>query len=475
VKRESEGSVVPAKRVTTVEGRDPGSDKLFPAADETGIDVSLPDGATKLEELQEKLYAKAKAEPTFRFYTLYDKVYRADVLEEAYRRAKANRGSPGVDGQTFEQIEESGRERWLGKLREELAQETYRPEPVRRVMIPKVGGGERPLGIPTIKDRVAQTAAKLILEPIFEADFRDEAYGYRPGRSALDAVRVVHRELKKGHTQVLDADLSKYFDTIPHAELMTSVARRIADGRVLHLVKMWLKTPVQEKDEQGRLKLSGGAESKQGTPQGGVISPLLANIYINRLLKAFAQSDLGERRGAKIVNYADDFVVVSRKGANEVLERVKQWVPKLGLKLNEQKTCIRDARKESFKFLGYDFGPMVNHRTGKSYVGVRVSKKALISIREKVSEKLRPGRTEPWEEIRDELNRMLVGWANYFWYGSPVKAFGSVDTHVAERARNFLRRRHKKPRGTACFNYHEVHERYGLVDVRTLLRPHASG
>lgn len=436
--------------------------------------MSLPAGKTKLEELQDKLYAKAKAEPNFRFYTLYDKIYRWDVLEEAYRSARENRGAPGVDGQTFEQIDVMGKERWLKELQEELQQETYRPEPVKRVLIPKPGGGERPLGIPTIKDRVAQTAAKLILEPIFEADLREEAYGYRPGRGALDAVKEVHQELKKGRTQVVDADLSKYFDTIPHAELMKSVARRIADGKVLHLLKMWLKVPVQETDDQGRPKYSGGKRTQQGTPQGGVISPLLANIYINRLLKVFAQSDLGKKQGAKIVNYADDFVVLAVRGAEEVLERVRRWVQKMGLKLNEQKTCIRNAREETFKFLGYDFGPMVNPRMGgKRYIGATVAKKALERIREKVSEKLRRGRTEPWEEIRDQLNRMLRGWANYFWYGSPGTAFRQVDVHVAERARNFLRRRHKEPKRTARFNYREVHERYGLVEVRTLLRLHA--
>jgi RNA-directed DNA polymerase len=441
--------------------------------DETRIGVSLPDGKTKLEELQRKLYAKAKAEPHFRFYSLYDKIHRTDVLEEAYRKAKANRGSPGVDGQTFEQIEESGKEAWLLKLQDELREGTYRPQPVKRVMIPKAGGGERPLGIPTITDRVAQTAAKLILEPIFEADLRDEAFGYRPGRSAIDAVKVVQQELRDGKTQVLDADLSKYFDTIPHAELMTSVARRIADRKVLHLLKMWVKAPVQEKDGQGGTKLGGGSGTKQGTPQGGVISPLLANIYINRLLKAFANSDLGERLGARIVNYADDFVVLSRKGADEVLERVRRWVPKLGLKLNEQKTCIRNARKESFKFLGYDFGPLMSRRTGKQYLGATVSRKAMEKIREKVSEKLSSGRAEPWEEIRDELNQMLAGWANYFWFGTPRPAFHSLDTHITERVRNFLRRRHKEPKGTARFTYREVHGKYGVVSVEALLRTHA--
>lgn len=435
--------------------------------------MGLPDGLTKLEELQRKLYAKAKAEPQFRFYTLYDKIYRVDVLKEAYRQARANRGSPGVDGQTFEMIEKEGEEQWLGKLQDELRTETYQPQPVRRVMIPKAGGGERPLGIPTVKDRVAQTAAKLILEPIFEADLRNEAYGYRPGRSALDAVKQVQQELREGRTQVVDADLSKYFDTIPHAELMKSVARRIADRKVLHLLKMWLKVPVQETDEQGRSKLSGGRGTKEGTPQGGVISPLLANIYINRLLKAFAQSELGTKFDAKIVNYADDFVVLSRRGAGEVLKRVRRWVEKMGLKLNEQKTCIREAWKESFKFLGYDFGPLVSHRTGKKYLGAKVSKKAMERARRKVSEKLASGRTGTWEEIRDELNRMLKGWANYFWVGTASKAFHQLDRHVAARARNFLRRRHKEPRGTARFSREEIYGKYGIVSVEALLRPHA--
>jgi len=287
---------------------------------EIGVSLTTP---TKLEEFQEKLYVKAKAEPTFRFYHLYDKVYRWDVLVEALKRAKANRGAAGVDGQTFQQVTQYGEERWLRDLQRELQEKRYRPQPVRRVMIPKPGGGQRPLGIPTIKDRVAQTAAKLILEPIFEADLDEAAYGYRPERSGIQAVQQVHQELSRGRTEVVDADLSKYFDTIPHAELMKCVAKRVSDKAVLHLVKMWLKVPVEERDEQGRPRYSGGKRSKQGTPQGGVISPLLANIYINRLLKAFARSDLMKRSGAKIVNYADDFVVLSKTGAAQALAQVR--------------------------------------------------------------------------------------------------------------------------------------------------------
>jgi RNA-directed DNA polymerase len=287
---------------------------------EIGVSLTTP---TKLEEFQQKLYAKAKAEPDYRFYQLYDKLYRWDVLKEALSRAKANRGAAGVDGQTFEQVEQYGEEQWLKELQRELQEKKYRPQPVRRVLIPKPGGGQRPLGIPTIKDRVAQTAAKLILEPIFEADLSEAAYGYRPERSGVQAVKAVHQELRRGRTEVVDADLSKYFDTIPHAELMKCVARRVADKAVLHLVKMWLKVPVEERDEQGRPRYSGGKRSKQGTPQGGVISPLLANIYINLLLKAFAGSELMKRSGARIVNYADDFVVLCKKGATQVLAQVR--------------------------------------------------------------------------------------------------------------------------------------------------------
>ena len=417
---------------------------------------------------------KAKTEPTFRFYALYDKIHRWDTLVEALKRSKSKRGAAGVDGQTFEDIEKHGEERWLKELQEELQGKTYLPQPVRRVLIPKPGGGERPLGIPTIRDRVAQTAAKLILEPIFEADLRDEAYGYRPGRNAVQAVQEVHRELTRGKTEVVDADLSKYFDTIPHSELMKSLARRIADGAVLSLIKMWLKVPVEERDEKGRPRYSGGKRSKQGTPQGGVISPLLANIYINRLLKAFAASELGRKHGARIISYADDFVVVAHKGAAEVLTQVKRWLAGMKLTLNETKTRIVNAKEENFSFLGYELGPLMNKRTQRRYLGFQPSKKAMEKIRKKVSETLRRGRNERWEVIRDELNRMLRGWANYFAYGSPLVTFRLVDIHVADRVRNLLRRRHQLPTATARFGYNEVHGALGVIEVRRLLKSKAS-
>jgi RNA-directed DNA polymerase len=231
------------------------------------------------------LYCKAKAEPDYRFYLLYDKIFRQDILVHAYGLAHDNAGAPGVDGIDFARIEAAGVEKWLEGLREDLVSKTYRPQAVRRVMIPKPGGGERPLGIPTIRDRVVQTAAKLVLEPIFEADFEDNAYGYRPKRSGADAIGRVHRHLPSGHTDVVDADLSKYFDTIPHRELMQSVARRICDRHVLHLIKMWLKAPVEERDRDGTRRMRGGKSNTRGTPQGGVASPLLANLYMNRFLR----------------------------------------------------------------------------------------------------------------------------------------------------------------------------------------------
>ena len=256
------------------------------------MSLTTPEG---IRRLQRKLYLKAKAEPDFRFYQLYDKVYREDVLSHAYRLARANHGAPGVDGQTFEMIESAGLEGWLSGLEEEMRTKTYKPEPVRRVMIPKPGGGERPLGIPTIRNRVVQTALKLIIEPIFEADLEPAAYGYRPQRSAQDAVKEVHTRLYQGYHEVVDADLSRYFDTIIHRELMRSVARRISDRHVLALIKRWLKTPVEEVDDQGWRRLTGGKRSKCGTPQGGVISPLLANLYLNRFLKYWRLSRMGEK------------------------------------------------------------------------------------------------------------------------------------------------------------------------------------
>ena len=423
----------------------------------------------KIRDLQKKLYRKAKAEPNYRFYLLYDKIYRQDILTHAYQLAKANGGAPGVDGQTFQQIEEeSGREEWLSALGKQLHDKTYQPQPVRRVMIPKPGGGERPLGIPTIRDRVAQTALKLVIEPIFEADLEPSAYGYRPKRSAQAAIQRVHKLLCAGYSDVVDADLSKYFDTIPHAELLQCVARRIVDREVLHLIKMWLQAPVEEQDEQGKRRLRGGRDSKQGTPQGGVASPLLANLYMNRFLKYWRTSGRGEAYQAEVVNYADDFVILSRGHAEQALEWTRRVMTKLGLSLNETKTSIKQARRERFDFLGYTFGPHRFRKDGHWYLGASPSKKSVARLKQKVGAMLVRGNVEPWEQVRDRLNRKIRGWSAYFSYGTRTLAYRAVDNYVYQQVRDFLRKRHQVPsRGTRRFSDEKV---FGALGVQRLRR-----
>ncbi len=396
----------------------------------------------KIRMLQKKLYLKAKAEPDYRFYLLYDKIYREDILAYAYVLARANKGAPGVDEQTFKQIESQGLEECLGGIREELRATTYKPQPVRRVMIPKPGGGERPLGIPTIRDRVVQTAAKLILEPIFEADFDPDAYGYRPKRSAQDAIRKVHTLLCEGYTYVVDADLSKYFDTIPHRDLLQCVARRIVDRNVLHLIRMWLKAPIEERDENGNRRMTGGSNSTCGTPQGGVASPMLANLYMNRFLKFWRMTGRSDAFRTRVINYADDFVILSRGHAAEALDWTRKVTTRIGLTLNEAKTSVRQARAERFDFLGYSLGPHRYRKGGHWYLGASPSKKSVLRVRQKVGDLLRPGNLATWEEVRDRLNQILTGWSAYFSYGTRLLAYRAVDNHVYQRVRDFLTRRH---------------------------------
>src|ERR1700688_918314 len=395
---------------------------------------------TTIRTLQRKLYCKAKAEPAFRFYLLYDKIYRADILRHAYALARANAGAPGTDGMTFAAVEASGLERWLAGLREELVSKTYRPDPVRRVFIPKPDGGERPLGIPTIRDRVIQTAAKLVLEPIFEADFEDNSYGYRPARGAVDAVKEVHRHICRGHTDVIDADLSRYFDSIPHDELMKSMARRIVDRHVLRLIKLWLKAPIEERDDDnGTRRMSGGKSNARGTPQGGVASPLLANIYMNRFLKYWRLTGCGEAFRANVIAYADDFVILSRGLAAEALAWTKAVMERLGLTLNEAKNDLKNARRERFDFLGYSFGPYCYKGNGQWYLSAGVSKKSVQRLKAKVANLLTPGNHDPWLDVRDALNGFLFGWARYFSYGTHRAAFRGIDYYVYGCGRDSLR------------------------------------
>jgi len=424
----------------------------------------------KIRTFQRKLYLKAKAEPEYRFYQLYDKVWREDILSHAYALMRDNGGAPGVDGQSFERIEAAGLAEWLSGLGAELRAKTYRPSPVRRVTIPKPGGGERPLGIPTIRDRVVQAAARLVIEPIFEADLEPNAYGYRPKRSATDAVKAVHDLLCAGYTDVVDADLSKYFDTIPHAELMGSVARRISDRHMLRLIRMWLKAPVEETDGDGGKRLTGGRDSKQGTPQGGVISPLLANLYLNRYLKHWRMSDQGTRFKAQVIAYADDFVILSRGHAAQAREWTQRVMTRLGLTLHPEKTRVVEAREQGFDFLGYTFGPHRYRKDGHWYLGASPSRTSVARLKGKVGEVLHRSNTAPWPEVCDRLNALLRGWAAYFGYGTRYMAYRAVDNHVYQRTRGFLRRRHKvSGRGTGRFSSEVI---FGEMGVQRLRRLH---
>jgi RNA-directed DNA polymerase len=402
---------------------------------------------SKVGTLQEALHAKAKGAPNYRFYALYDKIYRRDVLGYAYQRCRQNDGAAGVDGVTFEEIEKYGEEQWLDELTEELRQGTYQTQPVRRVNIPKDGqpGKFRPLGIPCIRDRVVQMATVVVLEPIFEADLEPEQYAYRPERSAHEAVEQVARLLRAGFTEVVDADLSGYFDSIPHAELMKSVARRISDGRVLRLIKMWLEAPVEEIDDHGRKeRTTRNKDEGQGTPQGSPISPMLANIYMRRFIKGWKASGHDKRLSAHIVNYADDFVICCRADAEEAMAKMRSMMNKLKLTVNESKTRLCSLPGGSFNFLGYTFGQQYSYRTGQAYLGASPSRKKIAklcaAIRGLTSRK---ETRRDAEEVVGKLNQKMVGWANYFSVGAVTKAYGVVNYHVTNRLRRWLSAKHK--------------------------------
>ena len=432
---------------------------------EIGTNLETPKG---VEKLQTALHVKAKGSPSFRFYVLYDKVHRRDVLQFAYALCYANGGAPGVDGQTFDDIYEYDTGRWLDELAEVLRTKTYEPQPVRRVWIPKANGGQRPLGIPTIRDRVVQTAAVLVLEPIFEADLQPEQYAYRSGKSALDAVRRVHSLLNSGHTDVVDADLSGYFDTIPHAELMKSVARRVSDKHMLHLIKMWLVAPTEEIDERGhRCRTTRNKDEKRGTPQGSPISPLLSNIYMRRFILGWKVQGHEQRLDAHIVNYADDFVICCRGTATEAMTAMRRIISTLKLTVNETKTRQCHVPDESFDFLGYTIGRCYSPKTGRAYIGTRPSKKKVQSLCREISE----ATSRRWllKDVSDRvplLNRKLRGWANYFCLGPVSKAYRAVDEHARYRLRQWLRAKHKvRGRVEARYPDRYLHEELGLTQL----------
>jgi RNA-directed DNA polymerase len=426
-----------------------------------------------VQKLQAALHAKAKGDSKYRFYSLYDKVYRQDVLWTAWRHSRINGGEPGVDGQTFEDIEAYGATKWLEELAEELRTKTYQPQAVRRVYLRKPDGKQRPLGIPTIKDRVVQTAVLIVLEPIFEADLQDEQYAYRPNRSALDAVQAAHRLLNTGHTEVVDGDLSGYFDSIPHTELMQCMARRVSDKAVLHLLKLWLEAPVEEKDPRGNVhRTTRNKDEGKGTPQGAPISPLLSNVYMRRFVLGWKTLGHEQKFCARIVNYADDFVICCRGTADQAATAMRELMSRLKLTVNETKTKICRLPAETFDFLGYTFGRCYSTRTGRAYLGTRPSQKKIRRLCESISEQTsrRFVLLEP-EMMVARLNRQLRGWANYFRLGPVDKAYRAVDAHVTKRLRQWLCAKHKEPgRGTARFPDQYLYETLGLIRLPNLAR-----
>lgn len=426
-----------------------------------------------IQKLQTALHAKAKGEPGFRFYSLYDKVHRRDVLEYAYACCRANQGAAGVDEERFEDIEAHGVERWLGELADTLRKKTYGPQALRRVYVPKPNGKLRPLSIPTIGDRTAMMAATLILAPIFEADLPREQHGYRLERSALSAVQETRDLLVTGRTQVVDADLTDYFGSIPHAQLMTSVARRVVDRQILHLLKMWLEAPVDETDDQGRTRrTTRNRDSKRGIPQGSPISPLLSNLYMRRLVLGWKRLGFERRFDARIVSYADDLVICCRYQAEEALAALRQVATRIGLTVNEDKTHVCRLPGGRFDFLGYSFERCYSERTGRAYLGSRPSKKSIQRMVESISAQTERGTLcLDADIVVARLNRKLRGWANYFCLGPVSKSYRAVNAHTTLRLRRWLCNKHKiSGNGKTRFPEQYLHETLGLVYLPALTR-----
>lgn len=427
----------------------------------------------KVGKLQGVLRAKAKESPSYRFYQLYDKLYREDILAWAYERCRANGGSSGVDGENFADIEAYGVERWLSELAQELRDKTYRPAAVRRVWIPKADGKQRPLGIPTIRDRVVQMAFVIVVEPIFDEDLQPEQHAYRAHHDAHQALREVEAWLNRGYTEVVDADLSGYFDTIPHHELLQCVARRISDRHLLHLVKMWLEAAVEETNEQGEtVRTTRNKDEGRGTPQGGVASPLLANLYMRRFVLGWKTGGHEQRLDAHIVNYADDFVICCRPGrASEAMAVTRRMMERIKLTVNEKKTRLCSLPADTFTFLGFTFGEQVSWKTGRRYLTPSPAKKKVLAICEKISEATKSRTT--WQDTATkvgELNRLLCGWGNYFRIGYVTGAWQIVQQHACRRLRQWIQRKTKSRGGPQNPPDLRLYEEYGLLQLTRSIR-----
>jgi RNA-directed DNA polymerase len=431
-----------------------------------GIDVSLATSPDSVRTLQTALQTKAKNEPAGRFYSLWDKVCRSDILHEAYRRCRANRGAPGVDGERFEHIEERGRNEWLERLQQELRAKTYQPRPLLRVWIPKANGGERPLGIPCIRDRVVQMAVLLVIGPIFDTDLFPWQYGFRAGLDAKMALRRIHFGIAdRGAREVVDADLSDYFNTIPHGDLMRCVARRIADGTVLAVIRAWLNAPVVERAPQGERRSTEAKDRHRGTPQGGIISPLLANLYFRRFMLAWYGHGYAKKFQAEVVNYADDFVILCPQGKGaQAMEAMRGLMARLGLTVNEKKTRLVKLPDDTFDFLGYTVGRF-HGRDGRPYWGTRPSRKSV----KRLIREIHDATTSRWNALDvqsriDRLNPLLRGWAGYFSQGPVGRIYRLIDHYVARRLRIWLMRKRGK-RGTGYRQYSDqfLYETLGLI------------
>ena len=434
--------------------------------------MRLPTSPDSVRTLQTTLQTKAKNEPATRFYSLWDKVTRWDVLAEAYRRCRRNRGAPGVDGESFADIDAAGRDQWLERLQQELQAKTYQPQPLLRVWIPKANGGERPLAVPCIRDRVAQMAVLLVIGPIFEPDLSRQQYAFRSGVDAKMALRRIHFAItRRGKREVVDADLADYFTSIPHGDLMRCVARRIADGTLLSVIRLWLTVPVRERSPQGEQQTTQAKDTHRGVPQGSVISPLLSNLYFRRFMLAWYGNGYAERHQAEVVNYADDFVLLCRPGHGEAaMADMRKLMSRLGLTVNEKKTRLVTLPDEQFDFLGYTVGRFYG-KGGRPFWGTRPSKRAVKRLMREVHD----ATTSRWNALDvdsrvERLNPLLRGWAGYFNQGPVAKVYRHIDNYVARRLRIWLMRKRGR-RGTGYRQYSDqyLYETLGLIRLVPLL------